>query len=69
MPIATLFGRWRRLGIRQMCEADAFPAGDEALNKAWALLEGDGCQDLLTRAEAWRPWRAYAAQHLWASLD
>ena len=21
---------------------------------------------LLARAEAWRPWRAYAAQHLWA---
>jgi 3-methyladenine DNA glycosylase/8-oxoguanine DNA glycosylase len=23
---------------------------------------------LLARAEAWRPWRAYAAMHLWASL-
>src|SRR3546814_19612445 len=23
--------------------------------------------ELLARAEAWRPWRAYAAQHLWAS--
>jgi AraC family transcriptional regulator of adaptative response / DNA-3-methyladenine glycosylase II len=22
---------------------------------------------LLARAEAWRPWRAYAAQHLWAA--
>ena len=22
---------------------------------------------LLQRAEAWRPWRAYAAQHLWAA--
>ena len=22
---------------------------------------------LLKRAEAWRPWRAYAAQHLWAA--
>src|SRR5205807_2270790 len=22
---------------------------------------------LLTRAESWRPWRAYAAQHLWAA--
>jgi AraC family transcriptional regulator of adaptative response / DNA-3-methyladenine glycosylase II len=21
----------------------------------------------LSRAEAWRPWRAYAAQHLWAA--
>ena len=23
--------------------------------------------ELLVRAEAWRPWRAYAAQHLWAA--
>jgi 3-methyladenine DNA glycosylase/8-oxoguanine DNA glycosylase len=23
--------------------------------------------ELLDRANAWRPWRAYAAQHLWAS--
>jgi AraC family transcriptional regulator of adaptative response / DNA-3-methyladenine glycosylase II len=23
---------------------------------------------LLARAEGWRPWRAYAAQHLWTSL-
>jgi AraC family transcriptional regulator of adaptative response / DNA-3-methyladenine glycosylase II len=22
---------------------------------------------LLARAEAWRPWRAYAAQHLWSA--
>jgi 3-methyladenine DNA glycosylase/8-oxoguanine DNA glycosylase len=22
---------------------------------------------LLARAEAWRPWRAYAAQHLWTA--
>jgi AraC family transcriptional regulator of adaptative response / DNA-3-methyladenine glycosylase II len=23
--------------------------------------------NLLSRAELWRPWRAYAAQHLWAA--
>jgi AraC family transcriptional regulator of adaptative response / DNA-3-methyladenine glycosylase II len=23
--------------------------------------------DLIGRAEPWRPWRAYAAQHLWAA--
>jgi AraC family transcriptional regulator, regulatory protein of adaptative response / DNA-3-methyladenine glycosylase II len=22
---------------------------------------------LLARSEAWKPWRAYAAQHLWAA--
>ena len=24
-------------------------------------------QELLVRAQAWRPWRAYAARHLWAA--
>jgi AraC family transcriptional regulator, regulatory protein of adaptative response / DNA-3-methyladenine glycosylase II len=23
--------------------------------------------EVLARAERWRPWRAYAAQHLWAA--
>jgi len=23
--------------------------------------------EMLERAEQWRPWRAYAAQHLWAA--
>jgi AraC family transcriptional regulator, regulatory protein of adaptative response / DNA-3-methyladenine glycosylase II len=36
-------------------------------------LERDGvrpsAKQLLTRAEAWRPWRAYAALQLWASLE
>jgi AraC family transcriptional regulator of adaptative response / DNA-3-methyladenine glycosylase II len=25
----------------------------------------DGAADLRDRAEAWRPWRSYAVQHLW----
>jgi AraC family transcriptional regulator of adaptative response / DNA-3-methyladenine glycosylase II len=25
--------------------------------------------ELLARANKWRPWRAYAAQHLWASAQ
>lgn len=28
---------------------------------------GKAASDLLMRAECWRPWRAYAAQHLWAA--
>jgi 3-methyladenine DNA glycosylase/8-oxoguanine DNA glycosylase len=24
-------------------------------------------RELTERAEGWRPWRAYAAQHLWAT--
>jgi AraC family transcriptional regulator of adaptative response / DNA-3-methyladenine glycosylase II len=46
-------------------DPDAFPHGDLALRKA-----AGGCIDreLLRRAEAWRPWRAYAALLLWRSL-
>jgi DNA-3-methyladenine glycosylase II/AraC family transcriptional regulator of adaptative response / DNA-3-methyladenine glycosylase II len=35
------------------------------------MAESDGTRPtpaaLLARAEAWRRWRAYAAQHLWTS--
>ncbi|CAI3802323.1 putative bifunctional transcriptional activator/DNA repair enzyme AlkA [Pseudomonas sp. MM221] len=55
------------LALRQAGAADALPLGDVALVKALRLLEGNDVQ-LAERALAWRPWRAYAAQHLWASL-
>jgi AraC family transcriptional regulator of adaptative response / DNA-3-methyladenine glycosylase II len=28
-----------------------------------------GLTDLVAHAERWRPWRAYAVQHLWALGD
>jgi len=46
---------------------DAFPAGDLGLRKA--LANGAAplpAGDLIRRAERWRPWRAYAAMHLWS---
>jgi AraC family transcriptional regulator of adaptative response / DNA-3-methyladenine glycosylase II len=51
-------------------EPDAFPAADAGLALALAQLEGRrrSSRELVARAERWRPWRAYAAQHLWASL-
>jgi len=55
------------LALRQAGATDALPLGDVALIKALRLLEGEQAQ-LAERALAWRPWRAYAAQHLWASL-
>jgi AraC family transcriptional regulator of adaptative response / DNA-3-methyladenine glycosylase II len=43
-------------------DADAFPAGDLVLRRhAGDLTE----KELLRRAEAWRPFRAYAAMLLW----
>jgi AraC family transcriptional regulator of adaptative response / DNA-3-methyladenine glycosylase II len=43
-------------------EPDAFPAGDLWLRRAFA----DDERRLLARAEAWRPFRAYAAMYLWS---
>jgi AraC family transcriptional regulator of adaptative response / DNA-3-methyladenine glycosylase II len=48
--------------MRTLYWPDAFPASDRALQRA-AGVSGPGT--LLARAERWRPWRAYAAQHLW----
>ncbi|ASV40391.1 3-methyladenine DNA glycosylase 2 [Pseudomonas sp. NS1(2017)] len=66
-------GDWtaQYVAMRQMREADAFASGDIGLINALAALEGGPVspRQLLARAEAWRPLRAYAAQHLWTSLQ
>ena len=41
---------------------DAFPASDRSLQHAAGAARAT---DLESRAEQWRPWRAYAALHLW----
>jgi AraC family transcriptional regulator, regulatory protein of adaptative response / DNA-3-methyladenine glycosylase II len=64
-------GEWtaQYIAMRQLREPDAFPAADIGLMRAMADSEGlrPTASALLARAETWRPWRAYAAQHLWAS--
>lgn len=66
-------GDWtaQYIAMRQLREPDAFASGDIGLINALAALEGGpvSARQLWARAEAWRPWRAYAAQHLWASLQ
>jgi 3-methyladenine DNA glycosylase/8-oxoguanine DNA glycosylase len=59
------FGEWtaQYVALRALGHADAFPGGDVALQRSAAADE----KALLRRAEAWRPWRAYAAQHLWTA--
>ncbi|MDP3173957.1 MAG: AlkA N-terminal domain-containing protein, partial [Phenylobacterium sp.] len=65
-------GEWtaQYIALRELREPDAFPHADVALQRA--LVDSEGRRptsaELLIRAERWRPWRAYAAQHLWASL-
>jgi AraC family transcriptional regulator of adaptative response / DNA-3-methyladenine glycosylase II len=41
---------------------DAFPEADRVLQRA---AGASSARELRARAEQWRPWRAYAAQHLW----
>jgi AraC family transcriptional regulator of adaptative response / DNA-3-methyladenine glycosylase II len=64
-------GEWtaRYIALRQLREPDAFPAADIGLIRAIASREGreHSSAELLDRASCWRPWRAYAAQHLWAA--
>ncbi len=64
-------GDWtaQYIALRALRETDAFPASDVGLLRGAALL-GDirpSPRGLLELAESWRPWRAYAAQHLWAA--
>lgn len=63
-------GDWtaQYIAMRALRAADALPSGDIGLLRV--LDRGAGRptpRQLLTRSEAWRPWRAYAVLHLWAS--
>jgi AraC family transcriptional regulator of adaptative response / DNA-3-methyladenine glycosylase II len=53
------------IAMRALGWPDAFPHGDLGLRKAAGNLTA---RELLAVAERWRPYRAYAAMHLWASL-
>lgn len=62
-------GPWtaRYIAMRVLGEPDAFPSSDVGLARG-AMSPGEKRPSpaaLETRSEAWRPWRAYAAQHLW----
>jgi AraC family transcriptional regulator of adaptative response / DNA-3-methyladenine glycosylase II len=64
-------GEWtaQYIALRAIREMDAFPATDIGLLRGVASIDGEKTTSaiLLSRAELWRPWRAYAAQHLWAA--
>jgi AraC family transcriptional regulator of adaptative response / DNA-3-methyladenine glycosylase II len=57
------------IALRAAHEPDAFPASDVGLLRSMGRLTGTrpSPSDLLARAERWRPWRAYGAQHLWTA--
>ena len=53
------------IAMRALNDPDAFPASDLGLLKAAGMSSPRRLSEL---AETWRPWRAYAAMHLWESL-
>jgi AraC family transcriptional regulator, regulatory protein of adaptative response / DNA-3-methyladenine glycosylase II len=54
--------------MRAFGDRDAFPAGDLGVRRGFERLELDARPGaILDRAEAWRPWRAYAAMLLWTA--
>lgn len=61
-------GAWTAhyVAMRALRWPDAFPASDLGIRKA---LGGITTKAVAERAEAWRPWRSYAAVHLWTSLS
>ncbi len=61
-------GDWtaQYIAMRALRSTDAFPASDLAVMKA---LEVATPRQAGILSESWRPWRAYAAIHLWNSLS
>ncbi|QYX82816.1 AlkA N-terminal domain-containing protein [Streptomyces akebiae] len=64
------FGPWTVdvIAMRALGDPDAFLAGDLGIRRAARELGLPSTPAALAnRAEAWRPWRAYAVQYLWAT--
>ena len=61
-------GRWTAEYIAMRCLAfpDAFPFGDLGIKKALKLTNH---REIRLAVEPYRPWRAYAAMHLWKTLE
>ena len=61
-------GDWtaQYIAMRALAWPDAFPHTDLGIYKA---LGETNPKRVLALSEAWRPWRAYAAMHLWKSLE
>lgn len=61
-------GEWtaQYIAMRALAWPDAFPHTDLGIRKAMGV---NSPNEILKLAEKWRPWRAYAVLHLWASLE
>jgi AraC family transcriptional regulator of adaptative response / DNA-3-methyladenine glycosylase II len=57
------------VAMRALGDPDAFPASDLGIRHALAKLgQPHDARSAAALSERWRPWRAYAALHLWATL-
>ena len=59
-------GPWtaQYIALRALSWQDALPAADLGVMKALGTRDP---REVIQRAEAWRPWRAYAVIHLWTA--
>lgn len=56
------------IALRALGEPDAFPSNDQVLRRMASTTDQlISAQQLEARSEAWRPWRGYAALHLWCA--
>jgi len=64
-------GEWtaQYIALRGLHHPDAFPASDIGILRNAEQIFGTPLSpaQLLVRSEQWRPWRGYAAQHLWSA--
>jgi AraC family transcriptional regulator, regulatory protein of adaptative response / DNA-3-methyladenine glycosylase II len=65
------FGPWtvESIAMRSLGDPDAFLPTDLGIKYAAETLGLGGQAAIVARSAAWRPWRAYATQHLWATGD
>jgi AraC family transcriptional regulator of adaptative response / DNA-3-methyladenine glycosylase II len=54
------------VAMRALGDPDAFPATDGGVRQATKQL---GLRAVAEHSTRWRPWRSYATQYLWTSLD
>jgi AraC family transcriptional regulator of adaptative response / DNA-3-methyladenine glycosylase II len=68
LKILPGIGDWTAhyIAMRVLAYPDAFPHADLGLRRALGV---ENPAQVLQIAEAWRPWRAYAAMCLWKSLE
>jgi AraC family transcriptional regulator of adaptative response / DNA-3-methyladenine glycosylase II len=66
-------GEWtaQYIALRGLHHPDAFPASDIGIlrNARQLFAKPLSPAQLLARSEPWRPWRGYAAQHLWSATN